>query len=114
MPDQHGAAHVPDAQRADHDEPEQGERGARRLEIAQRHERRGTADDDAGILEPDEADEQADAACHGGEEIGRDHRDDQLAHARQRQDQESDAGDEHAAQRDRPGHAMPCTTVKLK
>ena len=51
----------------------------------------GVGYDNSGILEPDEADEQPDAACDRGEQVGRNGGDDQLAYAGQGQQQEHDA-----------------------
>ena len=77
--------------------------GARRF--AKRDRRRFVGDDDAGVLEADEADEQADAAGHRGEQVRWDRGDDQLADAGEGQQQEGDARDEDAAQSHLPGHA---------
>ncbi len=104
-PDQHRRAHVPHAERGDQQEPEQRERCAASLEIAERHDRGGIAHHDAGILEPDKADKQPDAPRHCGKQRVRDHRYDQLAHPGQRQHQKRDARHQHATERHRPGHA---------
>ena len=103
--DQDRALDLPRRQRGDDREAEQRQRGARRVQVAERDRRRFVGDDDAGILQSDEADEQADAAGHRGEQIGRDRGDDQLADAGEGQQQEGDARDEDAAQRHLPGHA---------
>ena len=105
--DQDRAAHLPRRQRGGHDQPEQSERGAGRVQVAERHRGRRAGDDDPGILEADEGDEQADPARHRREQMRRDRGDDELADAGEGQHQEGDARDEDAAQRHRPRHAHP-------
>ena len=90
--DQDRAAHLPRRQRGGHHQPEQGERGAGRVQVAERHRGRRAGDDDAGILEADEGDEQADPARHRREQMRRDRGDDELA----------DAGEGQHAGRRRP------------
>ena len=103
--DQDRAAHLPGRQRGGHHQPEQSERGAGRVQVAERHRGRRAGDDDPGILEADEGDEQADPARHRREQMRRDGGDDELADAGEGQQQEGEARDEDVAQSHRPGHA---------
>ena len=106
--DQDRARHPAGIERGHQDEPDHGQHHGRRLQVAQRHQRRRVRLDDAGALQADDGEEQADAGRDRQLEALRDGVDHPLADGREADDQEQDAGQEHGAQRRLPGvaHAL--------
>ena len=101
--DDHAAQHPAVLERHDQREAQRRHHDRPALEVAVLHQRRRIADHDAGVLERDQRQEQADAGGDRHLERLRDGVDDPFADRQHADDEEDDAGDEDAAQRHLPG-----------
>ena len=104
------AAHMMDVQRRHDEQADQRQQRADtvRVEVfgeARNRHQRGGIDRQTGVLQADEADEQADTDGNAALERQRDGVEDGLAHIRQAQHNEDQALDEDGQQRDLPGVA---------
>ena len=97
--DQCGTVNLSGVQCHDQDEAQQAQQRCRHVEIAERHQRGRMVDDDAGILERDDAEEQSDAGADRVFQVSRDRVDDVFAQSRHRQEEEQHAGQKHRAER---------------
>ena len=103
--DQDRALDLQGVERGDHEEAEDREQRRRLGHVAEADEGRLVGDDDAGVLQRDDAEEHADAGGDRAAHRVRDAGDQPAADAGDGQDQEDDAGDEHRAERLLPGEA---------
>jgi len=105
--DQDGAGHLADQEDTGKEEAEQGQKHARSAHPSEADEGGRVVHDDAGVLEPDEGDEEPDAGADRGLEIRRDRLDDRLPYPGQGDEQGEAPGEEHRAHGDLPGEAHP-------
>ena len=103
--DQDRALDLERVERGDEEEAEDGEQRRRLGHVAEGDEGRLAGDDDAGVLQRDDAEEHADAGGDGAAHRVRDALDQPAADAGDGQDQEDAAGDEDRAERLLPGEA---------
>jgi hypothetical protein len=100
-----GARHAAGDEHGGQQDAAEAEQDAWRAEVAVGDEGRGVGHDDAAVLQPDEGDEEADAAGDGQLQLVRDGLDDLLAHAGDREGEEDAAVDEDQAEGRLPRHA---------
>ena len=97
-----GAEHVAVAEHGDQQEAYGGQQRRRVGERAHGQQGGRAVDDDAGSLQTDQAEEQADPGAHGEAQAHRDAVEQPFADFRQAHDHEQHAGDEHGAEGDLP------------
>ncbi len=103
--DQHGAANLQRLEGDDQEEAQGGEDRRGFAEVAQTHQGGWVIDDDAGVMQGNQRQEQADAGSNGRAQRQRDAVHDPFADAEDRQQEEQHRGEEHRAQRHLPGVA---------
>ncbi len=82
----------------DHEEADRGEQRAGFAQRAKFDQRCRAVDDDAGSLQPDQAQKQTDTGAHGKPQADRNAVEQPLANPRKGQEHEQHAGDEHRAE----------------
>ncbi len=103
--DQHRAGDAAGFQADDQEEAEDRQQRLRLAEVAHADQGRRVVDDDAGALQGDQREEQADARGDGRAQFQWDAVDDPLADSEDRQQEEQARGDKYRAERDLPGVA---------